>query len=72
MAFYFMESYAPLRTSFLHSACKGTLPDPQRHGFPSVAPLLCSVLPLPTFLGSHLGFGDITQKPADVSITSVE
>lgn len=27
---------------------------------------------LPTFLVSHLGFGDITQKPADVSITSVE
>lgn len=32
MSLYFMESCVPLRTFFLHLACKGVLLDPQRPG----------------------------------------
>lgn len=30
MSLYFMESYAPLRTFFLHLPCKGKLLDPPK------------------------------------------
>ena len=50
MSLYFMESCVPLRTFFLHLACKGILLDPQR-----VGPLPC----LP-----HLGFNPDPSLPS--------
>lgn len=76
MPLYFMESCVPLRTFFLHLACKGALLDPQRRGLlPCLPHLGFNPESLPTFQkfltwtlpGTQLG-----ASPAQQVVTGVK
>lgn len=56
MSLYFMESYAPLRTFFLHLACKGACLTPKtRAASPACPTLGLTLIPLCLLEVSHLG-----------------